>query len=38
MPPHVRPIESLKIMKVDYAAVAAKLQVIQPFLKSWAGY
>ena len=36
-PPHVRPIESLKIMKVDYAPVAAKLQAIQPFLKSWAG-
>jgi iron(III) transport system substrate-binding protein len=36
-PPHVRPIDSIKIMKVDYAAVAAKLQAIQPFLKSWAG-
>jgi iron(III) transport system substrate-binding protein len=36
-PPQVRSIESVKIMKVDYAAVAAKLQAIQPFLKSWAG-
>src|SRR5262249_9457520 len=36
-PPQVRPIESIKVMKVDYAAVAAKLQAIQPFLKSWAG-
>jgi iron(III) transport system substrate-binding protein len=36
-PSQVRPIESIKIMKVDYAAVATKLQAIQPFLKSWAG-
>src|SRR5262249_21164889 len=36
-PPRVRPIESLKVMKVDYVTVAAKLQAIQPFLKSWAG-
>jgi iron(III) transport system substrate-binding protein len=36
-PPQIRPIESIKITKVDYAAVAAKLQAIQPFLKSWAG-
>lgn len=37
MPPQVQPIGSLKVMKVDYAAVATKLQAIQPFLKSWAG-
>jgi iron(III) transport system substrate-binding protein len=37
IPPLVRPIESIKVMKVDYAAVATKLQAIQPFLKSWAG-
>jgi iron(III) transport system substrate-binding protein len=36
-PPQIRPIESIKITKVDYAAVAAKLQALQPFLKSWAG-
>jgi iron(III) transport system substrate-binding protein len=36
-PPQIRPIESIKITKIDYAAVAAKLQAIQPFLKSWAG-
>jgi iron(III) transport system substrate-binding protein len=36
-PPQVRPIESIKVMKMDYAAVAAKLQAIRPFLKSWAG-
>jgi iron(III) transport system substrate-binding protein len=34
-PPQLRPIESIKIMDVNYAAVAAKLQAIQPFLKSW---
>jgi iron(III) transport system substrate-binding protein len=37
MRPQVRPIESIKVMEVDYAAVAAKLWAIQPFLKSWAG-
>jgi iron(III) transport system substrate-binding protein len=37
MPPQLRPIDSIKIMKVDYAAVATKLQAIQPLLKSWAG-
>lgn len=36
-PPELRPIESIKTMNVDYAAIAAKLQAIQPFLKSWAG-
>lgn len=36
-PARVKPIESIKIMKVDYAAVATKLQAIQSFLKSWAG-
>ncbi|ACB96123.1 extracellular solute-binding protein [Beijerinckia indica] len=36
-PPQLKPIESIKVMKVDYAAIAAKLQSIQSFLKSWAG-
>ncbi len=36
-PPEVRPIESLKTMKVDYAAIAKKMQAIQPLLRSWAG-
>lgn len=36
-PARVKPIESIKTMKVDYAAVATKLQAIQPFLKSWSG-
>jgi iron(III) transport system substrate-binding protein len=37
MPPQLQPIESIKVMKVDYTEIAAKLQAIQPFLKSWAG-
>ncbi len=37
MPPELRPIDSLKTMQVNYAQVAAKLQEIQPFLKSWVG-
>jgi iron(III) transport system substrate-binding protein len=36
-PPQVKPIGSMKVMKVDYAAVATRLQAIQPFLKSWTG-
>jgi iron(III) transport system substrate-binding protein len=37
-PADVRRLESLKIMKVDYAQVAAKLQAIQPWLKDWVGH
>ena len=37
MPPQLQPIGSIKVMKVDYAEIAAKLQAIQPFLKSWVG-
>ncbi|MBI3645908.1 MAG: extracellular solute-binding protein [Acidobacteriales bacterium] len=37
-PPHVPHIEKLKIMSVNYAEVAAKMQQIQPFLKEWVGY
>ena len=36
-PPELQPIESLKTMQVDYAAIATKLQEIQSFLKSWVG-
>ena len=36
-PPELRPIESIKITTVDYAAIATKLQAIQSFLKNWAG-
>jgi iron(III) transport system substrate-binding protein len=36
--PHdLRRLETLKVMKVDYAQVAAKMQAIQPLLKDWAG-
>jgi iron(III) transport system substrate-binding protein len=34
-PAELRSIESIKVMNVNYAEVAAKLQAIQPFLKSW---
>ncbi len=37
-PPGVRRLETLKVMKVDYAAVAAKMQAIQPLLRDWAGH
>ena len=37
MPPGLRPIASIKITTVDYAAIATKLQAIQSFLKNWAG-
>ena len=36
-PAELRPIESMKVMSVNYAEVAAKLQAIQPFLKKWVG-
>jgi iron(III) transport system substrate-binding protein len=36
-PPQLQPIDSIKVMKVNYADIAAKLQAIQPFLKSWSG-
>lgn len=34
-PADLRPIESIKVMQVDYAQVAAMMQAIQPFLKGW---
>jgi iron(III) transport system substrate-binding protein len=37
-PSDVRRLETLKVMKVDYAAVAAKMQMIQPLLRDWAGH
>jgi iron(III) transport system substrate-binding protein len=36
-PVELRPIEAMKTMQVNYAAIAAKLQDIQPFLKTWVG-
>jgi iron(III) transport system substrate-binding protein len=35
-PPELRPIDTIKTMQVSYAAIATKLQEIQPFLNSWA--
>jgi iron(III) transport system substrate-binding protein len=37
MPPYLQPIKSIKVMKVNYTEIAAKLQAVLPFLKSWAG-
>jgi iron(III) transport system substrate-binding protein len=37
-PDDVIKIEELKLMKVDFEAVARKLQEIQPYLKEWVGY
>ncbi len=34
----VRPIEKIKIMKVNYSEVAKKMQEIQPYLKQWVGF
>jgi iron(III) transport system substrate-binding protein len=36
-PPGVRRLETLKVMQVDYAAVATRMQAIQPFLRTWVG-
>jgi iron(III) transport system substrate-binding protein len=35
-PPHVPHLDKLRVMMVDYGAVAAKLQQIQPWLSDWA--
>ncbi|MHC4266984.1 MAG: extracellular solute-binding protein [Planctomycetota bacterium] len=37
-PDDVVKIEELRSMKVDFEAVAEKLQEIQPYLKEWVGY
>jgi iron(III) transport system substrate-binding protein len=37
-PPGVRRLETLKVMRVDYAVVAAKMQAIQPLLRDWVGH
>jgi iron(III) transport system substrate-binding protein len=37
-PPGVPRLETLKVMKVDYATVAAKMQAIQPLLRDWVGH
>jgi len=35
---YVPRIETLKLMRVDIAGVAQKMEAIQPYLKSWSGY
>ncbi len=35
MPPELRPVRELKVMRVDYAKIAKKLIGIQPRLKRW---
>ncbi len=37
IPPELRPLDKIRIMKVDYAHVAKKMLEIQPFLKEWVG-
>jgi len=37
-PAAVRPVESLKVMQVNYSEVAVKMQDIQLYLKQWVGY
>jgi iron(III) transport system substrate-binding protein len=37
-PPELRRIGDLKTMQIDYGRVAAKMQEIQPYLKTWAGF
>ncbi len=36
-PDELKPITALKVMPVDYAAVARKLIEIQPYLQAWSG-
>ncbi len=38
MPSYVPRIEALKLMPVDIARVARKMEAVQPYLKSWSGY
>jgi len=37
-PKEIKPIDQIKTMKVSYADLGSKLQVIQPVLKEWVGY
>ncbi len=37
-PAHVPRIEALHLMVLDNSAVAREMEVVQPFLKAWAGY
>jgi iron(III) transport system substrate-binding protein len=37
-PSHVPHLDQLRVMTVDYGAVAAKMQEIQPWLSDWASH
>ncbi|HHT9118470.1 MAG TPA: extracellular solute-binding protein, partial [Candidatus Hypogeohydataceae bacterium YC38] len=37
-PAHVDSLEKIKSMSIDYREVAAKLEEIHPYIKSWVGY
>ncbi len=37
MPPEMKPLEEIRVMQVDYGAVARKMMEIQPYLRKWAG-
>ncbi len=37
IPPELKPLDRIKVMKVDYEKVAKKMLEIQPFLRKWAG-
>jgi iron(III) transport system substrate-binding protein len=36
-PPNVPRIEGLKLMPIDVPLVARTMEVVQPYLKAWAG-
>ena len=38
LPENIQRLDNIKTMNIDYAEVAQKLEVIQPFLKQWLGY
>jgi len=37
-PAEMKSIEDIKVMNIDYGAVARKMEEIQPYLKEWVGY
>jgi iron(III) transport system substrate-binding protein len=37
-PPQLKPIETIKAMRISYAELAGKVQAIQSVLKDWAGF
>lgn len=37
-PPQLKPIETIKVMKISYAELAGKVQAIQSLLKDWVGF